>query len=345
MYTNTTSIAAAWAFSATSTTGATGSSGTGEGDAFSKLFNSIKSGSQSGLDNVLSSLSERFPGLSFSAGKVGSKEDSSAAANESEQVKDTAKIDENALAEMSASQSFASMIEKALFSFLDATQNMQAANGAYNQRSISITVTTISFSINQIDNNSGEKLSSQELQAAIKEKMDELIKKVFGAGASGETTGETDESGEIGNIVQANDLPYGMGSWSMSLFYSQSYIQGSDSISPGSVYSRSVSFSMQSLTSSFMPQQLQQIMNGESSLDSLREMMTGVGMSIISFSQTQDGFSMRLGESRNLLSELMEMLNQRNQSRIPASPPVEEEEEDAAAEAAQEVEAAPVAAE
>lgn len=352
MYTNTTSLAAAWAFSATSSMGATGSSGTGEGDAFSKLFNSIKSGSQGGLDSVLSSLADRFPSLSFSAGKVGSKEDTSAAANESDEVKDTAKVDEDALVEMSASQSFASMIEKALSSFLDATQNMQAMNGAYNQRSVSISITTISFSVNQVDRGSGETLSSQELQSAIKEKLDELIKKVFGAGASGQTTEDTDntkdteETDATNSAAKTNskgsDLSYGISGWSMSLYYSQSLIQGSQGGNNGSMSSWGASFSMQAFLGSSIPQELYSLTNGESTMDSLREMMTGVGMSVSSFSQTQDGISMRLAESRNLLGELLEMLNQRNQTRLPAAPP-EEEEEDTAAEAAQEVEAAEVA--
>lgn len=350
MYTNTTSLAAAWAFSAAGSTSATGSSGTGEGDAFSKLFNSIKSGSQSGLDGVLNSLAERFPSLSFSAGKVGSKEDASATANESDEIKDTAKIDENALAEMSASQSFASTIEKALSSFLDATQNMQAMNGAYNQRSVSITVTTISFSVSQIDRASGETLSSQELQSAIKDKLDELIKKVFGAGASGgtaektddEESKETDKTDSAAKTGDSGNFNFGVSGWSMQLYYSQSLIQGSQGGNGGSMSGWGASFSMQAFLGAGLPQELYSLSNGESTMDSLREMMTGVGLSVSSFSSTQDGISMRLAESRNLLSELLEMLNQRNQTRLPAAPR-EEEDDDDAAEKAQEVEAAEVA--
>lgn len=343
MYTNMTSTAAAWAFSATGTSSAFGSN-SGEGDAFSKLFSSIRDGASSGLDDILGKLSDRFPGLSFKTPASGTGAGSAANGEAaSEEVKDTAEIDENALAEMAASESFSSLIEKALSSFLDATKDMQSSmNGVNTIRSISITVTTVRFSVNQQDSASGETLMSQEFQTALKDKIDEMIKKVFGGGAGGETE-ETDD--EVTEPAKANEnaskFGLGMSGWSMSLYYSQSYLQSNAGDS--SMQSQSAGFSMWSFVGSTIPKELTTLMN-EGEEGGMRDFMAGFGFSMSSFSQTQDGFSMRFGESRNLLSELMEILNQRNNQRpLPATAP--EEEEDAAAEAATEVEAAPVAAE
>ncbi len=244
---------------------------------------------------------------------------------------------------MSASEAFSSLVEKALSSFLDATKNMRSSmNGASTIRSISITVTTATFSVNQTDGSTGETLMSQELQTSLKEKIDEMINKVFGIGGGG-SEGETeeaqseDETAASTEPARTNENPfnfgYGMSGWSMQLYYSQSFLQDS---AGNSMQSWNAGFSMQGLTTSLIPEELSRMMNGGGGLDQLREQMSGFGLSISGFNQSWNGVGMRIGESRNLLSELLEALNQRNQQPVPAATP--EENEDAATEDAAEVE-------
>ena len=346
MYTNTIPTAASWLFS---TTGATGNiGGNGEGNAFSKLFDSIRNGSKSNFEDILGKLSERFPDLSFKpppASGAGSVDNQEAAP---EEIQDTAEIDENALAEMSASEAFSSLVEKALSSFLDATKNMPSSmNGVNTIRSISITVTTATFSVNQTNGSTGETLMSQELQTALKEKIDEMINKVFGIGGGGsegetEETQSKDETAASTEPARANENPFnfghGMSGWSMQLYYSQSFLQDS---AGNSMQSWNAGFSMQGLTTSFIPEELSRMMNEGGSLDQLREQMSGFGLSISGFNQSWNGVGMRIGESRNLLSELLEALDQRNQQSrpsIPAASPEPDEDEDAAEVEAAEVE-------
>ncbi|MCD8138275.1 MAG: hypothetical protein LUE17_00585 [Planctomycetaceae bacterium] len=205
MYSNSILAASAkWEFS----TSQTGTTGTG-GDAFSKLFESIRGGAQSGLDAILDRLGERFPGVSFN-GRPAAAGEGAAAEEAAEETKDTVEVDESALAEMTASNHFSQLVEKAIASFLDATSQIQPPSGASSIRSISISISISTFSYGQVDNASGETLMSQELQTSLKDKIDEMINKFFGVGqepkaeepvAAAEESAETDDPASSGTYT------------------------------------------------------------------------------------------------------------------------------------------------
>ncbi len=331
MYTNSILAASAkWEFSTSQTTSGTGT----DGDAFSKLFESIRGGAQSGLDAILDKLGERFPGVSFN-GKPAATDESAATGEAAEETKDTVEVDESALAEIAASDSFSQLVEKAISSFLDATSKIQPPTGASSIRSISISISISTFSYGQVDNASGETLMSQELQTSLKEKIDEMINKFFGVGSEpkaeepvADEEAAATETKETG-LTPDNGKYNFMTPWSMNMFYSMNFFSGAWNSEGGS----GESFSMQSQFSS----QISAILgsSGGSSAD-LSQSFLGMGMSMSSFQQSSSGFSMKLGQSRNLLNELMELL----QNRKPEVPMPEAPEEESAEAAGETTEAA-----
>ncbi|MCD8352085.1 MAG: hypothetical protein LUC93_15875 [Planctomycetaceae bacterium] len=331
MYSNSIlSASAKWEFSTSQTT-----SGTGEGgDAFSKLFESIRGGAQSGLDAILDKLGERFPSVSFN-GKPAAASEGAAAEEAAEETKDTVEVDESALAEMTASDRFAQLVEKAISSFMDATSKIQPPTGTSSIRSISISVNISTFSYGQVDNASGDKFMSQELQTSLKDKIDEMINKFFGVGtepkAEEPVAEEEAAAGEAAETTPtANNGKYNfMTPWSMNMSYSMDFFSGSWNNDSAS----GQGFMMQS---QFSAQISAMLGASGGNMADLSQNFLGMGMNMSSFQQSSSGMSFRLEQSRNLMNELMELLQNR-QPPVIEPKATEEETEDVAAEAAEEV--------
>ena len=107
-----------------------------------------------------------------------------------------------------------------------------AMEGAYVQRTVTVTITTIRFGTTQRDE-SGDMLAASELKTSLQEKLQELIERFFGKTAA---TSETDSDGsdaEDGEAAESKETDAKTGNgyafsgimWSMELFYSSSYVQ------------------------------------------------------------------------------------------------------------------------
>lgn len=336
MYTNSASASAALLFSsASSASGSTQSSG----DAFSSLLRSLRNNDSKSntAQEMLAGLSERFPQLSFNGASAKTGETDSEA-EAAEETADTAAIDENALAEMSASQSFSALVEKIIASFLDATQNASLGEGAYSVRSISISITMVNLSLTQVDGASGETLMSQDFQAAMQKNLDEMIKKMFGVGSTTDEEDETEESGESEAADEAAETAratnnaaaygFGMGAWSLQLYYSQTLLAGGlNNQSGAGLIGQS---STQSWLGAFAMQGLTGILSGSGTAESLGSSLASLGIRMSNFSQNQSGFSLGLG-SAGMLNALFDMLNQQRSGAIAIPATTEDAETDATA--------------
>ncbi len=253
----------------------------------------------------------------------------------------------------------AKMIEDAIAGFLEGGENsgMMAMNGAYVQRSVTITVTTLRYTEMQRSQENGDILAASELQTSLRDKIGEMIQQLFGAGSRGEES-ESETSGDAGNdgdsVPSRNRTQWGSGAvsmWSMELFYSMTAIQGQGAFGTGSGsgeasgYNVSGSFSrfsasygsFSALTSNRLPSLLSQFMGGGSESGGglsgfLEEALSGFGLSGGSYRQTSEGFSFKVSQSRNLIAELMELYGDRiGQNNAAAAEAAEEEPAEAVA--------------
>lgn len=300
-------------------------------DSFSKVFgSSLKDmlGDRGGIQGMLDRLSERFPNLAIKEAEVGAGvEGADKAAREEDG--DQVAVDSAALAAMAGNQDLSKKIEEAIASFMNNSGTSPALmEGAYVQRSVTVTITTIRFGTFQRDAQSGDTLAASELKTSLQEKIQELVDRFFGkTSASGETEndtdgedgGETAEAKETGAKTGAGVGFSGM-MWSMELFYSSSYINamtgGGQGSSSAEAWSFSASYSgfsgnFSQLSSDFLPQAL---LGGLSSFGQggpFTSLLSGMGMTYDGVSQTQDGYFMKLREGRNLIAELLELYGTR----------------------------------
>lgn len=313
----------------------------GSGDnSFSQIFgSSLKGllGDQGGIQGMLDRLSERFPNLAVKeataeAGIEGA--DKALGEEEGDQVA----VESAALAAMSGNQDLAKKIEEAISSFMNSAGTVPAlAEGAYVQRSITITVTTIRFGSFQRDGDSGDLLAASELKTSLQDKLQELIERFFGKAANAGGT-KSDADAEAKDETAAtketeaktgNGYAFSGAMWSMELFYSSSYINSMAGNGQGSLSAETWSFSasyssFNQLTGSILPQSLQ---NGLSSFGQggpFTSLLSGMGMSYDGASQTADGYFMKLRESRNLIAELMELYGSRIKPKEVEATEVEE---------------------
>lgn len=312
-------------------------------DAFSRIFgSSLKNvfGGDSAIQGILDSLAQRFPNATVREGEVGA----GVKGTEEffgEEEGDQVAVETSALAAMSNSADLFKTIENAISSFLEGT-SASASQGSYVQRSVSITITTIRFSVAQRDAGTGELQSSSELKTALQEKLQELINKFFGVSPAEDTDTDADAAEETEKVAetekssdkQAGGYQFGGIMWSMELYYSASYIQGmSQNGSSGSgmsAQSWQFSASFSQLTNSFIPGAIGQWAGGNEGgssgsgpFSSLFDgLLSGFGIASDGVTQGMGGYMMRLRESRNLMAELMELYG----SRIQPKTPVEETE-------------------
>lgn len=317
------------------------SSGVGSSDAFEKIFNSFKGGS-TGIQDLLSKIQERFPGAKVKEGEVpaGIEESKKAAEEDGDKVSDKVNMSSSLLESMLGNSGLAKMVEDAISSFLDNTGSggMMNMNGAYVQRSVTITITTVRYTEMQRSQETGDILGASELQTSLQDKIKEMMQQLFGGGNQGEETDADAEGSEKTKDKTASNLPSNWGGssvsmWSMELFYSMTSIQGqnggSGSSASGSFSSFQFSASYSSftgLTSNQLPSLLSQYANGGSGssgtgsgsgsgsgglAELLEEALANFGLSGSSYRQSSEGFSFKLSQSRNLIAELMELYGDR----------------------------------
>lgn len=300
-----------------------------DASAFSTLFDSIRNGgSRKNIQSILDDLSSRFPSLNITRSTAASKTQTTGEteAQASGESTDTATIDESALEEMSSSETFAELVRKAISSFLDATRNAFSGGGAYAQRSISVSVTTIRFTLSGMDSASGETLTSQELQAVLSEKIGETIKNLFGS------ADESDDASEKDDKTSSDSSRLEIGGWSMQLYYSRMYIMGGQN--GGSMQGWGGSISMQGITGSLIPAALSDILAGTSGTSSLRDALSSHGIGMSGYSASQFGFLLNLAQDRDPLTSLLESLTGQYAAAIAAPAVDNRQNEGSAAETA-----------
>lgn len=300
------------------------------------------SSNTSNIADMLAQLTERFQGTKVNI------TDGTSNNNETSEDKegDNVNVTSDALASMASNNDLSSKIQEAIAAFFDsAAGSNNSIPNSYSQRNVSVTVTTISFKISTRSESTGETLSSQELQAALQDKLKELINKFFGGKGVDETkddkddtdtkTEETKKTEETNN--QYNNL-FPSGNWSMQLFYSSTFMQSMGSNGNSAMSSQSFNFSasfnstssnFQHFATSYLPQGMfgQDGMNGTFSNSSFMSMLEGglgqMGLTSGGFSQSMDGLMLSLRNGRDFLSELLGMTGL---GKTPAAiePPAEE---------------------
>lgn len=289
--------------------------------SFAALFGaSMKNASSntSSIADMLAQLTERFQGT-----KVNITDGTSNNTETSEDKEgDNVNVTSDALASMASNNDLASKIQEAIAAFFDsAAGSNNSIPNSYSQRNVSVTVTTISFKISTRSESTGETLSSQELQAALQDKLKELINNFFGGKGVDET--EDDEDGADTKTEETNNQYNNLfpsGNWSMQLFYSSTFMQSMGSNGNSAMSSQSFNFSasfnstssnFQDFATSFLPQSMfgQNGSNGMFNNSSFYSMLEGglgqLGLTSGGFSQTTDGFMLSLRNGRDFLSELL----------------------------------------
>lgn len=288
---------------------------------FSSTFKSLLQGG-SGVDAVMDSLAERFPGVNFSQGRPA---DGIAGTEAYFGAKkgDSVAVDDNAAAAMASSDTFASRIQQALGDFFG--MQMPAMDGAYVQRSVSISVTVVRFTVSQRDAASDEALTTEELRTSLQDKIKELLERMFARKTDDSETEETTETEAAGSEDEAA-LPNWLaraGAWSVELFMSAGFINGMGgtlaagqsgfSMSMSGMYGSFSDFGSQSLSAAIYQSLSATGGLGNGPFSSfLNSGLAGFGLTSTGFSMSAQGFSLGATSGKNLLAELMESLfNQR----------------------------------
>jgi hypothetical protein len=308
---------------------------------------------KNGIQGMLDKLADLFPDADISKGKPEAGVEG-ADKYYGKEGGDKVAVDENLLASMFGNGDLAKKVEEAIASFFNSNAGANPVEGTYAQRSVSITITTIRFNVAQRAEGSGELLTGQELQTAFQEKIQDLINRIFGTGsgdASSDKKGddETKDTApaaatESGKDKTAQSLAgYSAMMFSMELFFSSGFINnmGASAQASGQSMQFSMSFSsyaanFQDFSGNFLPQSIyQSLADSTDSSGPFTSLLDGAlgkfGMSSNGFSATQAGFSFKMGQSRDLLSELMDQLFA-NRNR-PVEKPEEKYENDETPEA------------
>lgn len=308
---------------------------------------------KNGIQDMLDKLSERFPNADISKGKPEAGVEG-ADKYFGKDGGDKVAVDESLLASMFGNGDLAKKVEEAISSFFNSNAGSNPVEGAYTQRSVSISITVIRFNVAQRAEGSGEMLTGQELQTAFQDKLQELINRVFGSSSSGESTDgeseeDTDDSKAAAGTGTGKDKgaqsfsAYSAMQFSMELFFSSGFINnmGGSGNAGGQSGQFSMSFSsyaanFQSFSGIFLPQSIYQALTDSNDTSgpftSLLEGALGkFGLTSNGFSASQSGFSFKMGQGRDLLSELMDQLFA-NRNR-PAEKPEQKYEDDETPEA------------
>lgn len=307
-----------------------------DGDFFSQVLKTSMFGAfgtGGGVQDLLSQLSERFPSATMSEGVVPSGTKGMEKYFGSK-AGDHVAIGSSTLQSMLGNSGLVKSVEDAISAFLEGTGSNtgEAAEGTYMQRRVSITVTTIRFSVAQRSGESGELLTSNELKTTLQDKIKELVNAFFNTSAAetdDDSEAETDASDAGTEAAKAaaaaadfkNQFGFSSTLWSMELYYSSSYVQtkgqGSDIAASAQSWQMSAAFSgsFSQFTGNFLPQAIYSGfgtggMTGPfTSL--LGQTLSGFGMTSSGVERGQGGYSLNLRQSRNLVAELMELFDSR----------------------------------
>lgn len=309
-----------------------GSSASAAGTDFSKFLEGVggKSGGSDSAGSLLEYLSRKFPNANFSEGSVGeTPKDVEEYFGKDEG--DNVAVEAAAAEAIAGNPGLSKIFEDMMAAFQNTAGQTQAMDGAYLQRNVVVTVVTVRFSVSQIDGESGETLSMNELTTAFSEKLRELAQKFFGNVSETET--EDDETGSDAIDIVAKEPqdaadatnPYasffGAG-FSFSMYFSAGYIKkasesgedgtGGDFFGQNFQASFAARGNFQSYANStFSNAVFSGLMSsglGSGAFTSMLDKgMDMLGMSTESSWMRDGGFFAKFGQSRGLIAELMAM--------------------------------------
>ncbi len=206
------------------------------GDAFSQLFASRmnQSRSASGMDNVLSRISQSFPGIAAALGTVGQGVDAATKyyADKPNQVT----VSPDAADKMDKNPSFAQQVMDAVQSLFNKQNESPLFDSslmpAGTTSQFGITVTTITIRYTEIHtSSSGETLASADLISEFKERLQEMLDAMFNPRGTEEKeeeteTAETTEKIEEKETTEKTNYPAfsQYTGWSLSVMVSQSML-------------------------------------------------------------------------------------------------------------------------
>lgn len=338
-------------------------------DAFARIFGSTLNGPKFGntLQDVLDKLSQRFPAVNVT--RANDPDDGDLAAEEPATSGDEAAISQNVLAKMLGNGELAKKVEDAISAFLERSggSNLMQFEGATVRRSLSITLTTVSYGEFHYSGDNKELLASTDLKTGFHDRLTEMVKRFFGlaedAGDGDDKSGAAEETGKTEAAQSGKSGVFASaGMWSLDIFYSSSYISslangGGQAVSAQS-WNYSASFFgsySQGFASQLLPESLAGLARqdggsyryGETSGSSsslpqnVKDVLSELGFETGGFWSGGDGFHISLRERRNLLSELMELYRAKIGQDTPAAQPEAEDEAEGGEMAAPEVASVP----
>lgn len=225
---------AAWS---TRTSGSASGTETSTSDRFSDIFNTIMERQKSGLGGIggaLEMLASQFAGATVKAGTAA--ESVEAAEKEIEdETGDVVTVEPEVLDNMSADEMFAQKIKDIIAGLLDTSnQSLLNVNGAYVQRSVSISITVVHYGEYHRSQDNGEILAGVDLQTSLQDRLSEMIKKFFGvsdsedteeSGAAEETKATEKTKASEEEKESSNRLSNFFGaSWNLQVHFSQSLL-------------------------------------------------------------------------------------------------------------------------
>lgn len=225
---------AAWS---TRTSGSASGTETSTSDRFSDIFNTIMERQKSGLGGIggaLEMLASQFAGATVKAGTAA--ESVEAAEKEIEdETGDVVTVEPEVLDNMSADEKFAQKIKDIIAGLLDTNnQSLLNVNGAYVQRSVSISITVVHYGEYHRSQDNGEILAGVDLQTSLQDRLSEMIKKFFGvsdsedteeSGAAEETKATEKTKASEEEKESSNRLSNFFGaSWNLQVHFSQSLL-------------------------------------------------------------------------------------------------------------------------
>lgn len=322
----------------------------GADNASGTFGNSLKSllNGQGGIEGALDRLRDRFPGLAVKEetvkpGVQGAEEDAKAVAG------DLLTVESAAFSAIAGNTDLAAKVEKAIDAFMNgAGTTPSLMQGAYVQRTVSVTVTTIRFSAIQRSAETGDMLAGSELSTSLHDAIQELVNRFFGKDGA-EDSDASSKEGEKSDVAEENaeagassgGYSFAGAMWSMELYYSSTYIQamgGNGGLSGDASetwgYQAGFSGVFSQFSGSLLPQALFDGFSGTGQ-GPFTSLLSGMGMALDGVSQMRNGYLATLRESRNLLAELLEF--QTNRTQAGAGEKAESAEETEAAEVMEEV--------
>lgn len=302
---------------------------------------------KSGMKDMLEGLAERFPDANVTKGKPGAGIEGTEKYFGKEKG-DHAAIDENLLAAMSGNSDLMKQVQDAMESFFNSA-NPQGMEGAYTQRSISISITVVTMNVSRRAEGSGDLLSSQEMQSQLQSQLQGMIERFFGTEAGGEAKGHDKHGEEDGGGA---GMGFSGGAFSFEMFYSSTMLSAMNGGRDEEWSRQSGMFgfkasltdgyqgSFPSLANSMLPESIARFLNqgggngsnngnGNTPFTSMLDSMFGMfGMSMNSFSMGADGAFLSGGEAKgkDMMSDFFDyLLNNSARPEVPEQTAAAEE--------------------